>query len=103
MVAGTASKKGIIVSIPFSHGISYDLLFDIDGEIVKVQVKKAYGYYDKRRNKNHICVETRKRCNGNTPYSEGDFDYMIAHYPDYYDKYWILPIKLVLSYKAQIY
>ena len=107
-VATELSKKEITICMPLNHSSEYDLIADTSKGLERIQVKRAY------INNNHgykqLCVETRrimvkhsgKKGSVAKSYSQNGFDYLIACDVDN-NNFWIIPIKKVLEYKAQIY
>lgn len=79
MVMFEATKRNIVVSKPFTHDARYDLIFDVNGKLFKVQIKRAY--LAKERSGHVSLVVDRRRfvkINETKDYKEGDFDYLIC-------------------------
>lgn len=81
-----AMKHGIVLSEPIQNLSAYDYIADIDGRLIKCQVKKT------RKDKRYDCWicelrRTRSKKTGmlsypRKPYKEGDFDFLCAVIPD---------------------
>jgi len=78
------SKKlyelGAIVSSPDYYEAKYDLIADFHGELIRVQVKRAYQRADRE---NSVSVELRRPNpdGSKRTYSEGDFDALAVYIP----------------------
>lgn len=98
-VALFALKQGWGVLKPIGNRLPYDLVLDIFGKLVRIQVKSAW----KKSNGSYV-AETR-RCKTNRKkylierYSELDFDFFVAVVED---DFFIIPINVFLEYKAAI-
>ena len=97
-----ALSNGWGVSVPIGRP-AYDLIFDIKGQLLKIQVKAAWyekdidSYIvDARRTKTNRKVMVRKT------YCENDFDFAICYIFEK-DIFYIFPIRVFRSYKSQIY
>lgn len=107
IVATRAVRMGSTVCFPLSHNSQYDLIIDT-GKLNRVQVKRAYRVNN--HGKTVLCVETRrilvkhsgKRGSVAQRYSDGGYDFLIAHDCDTGFS-WIIPIAVAQGYKAQIY
>ena len=98
-----ALKRGWGVLKPVGDRLPYDLVFDVDGLLVKVQVKAAWlhqasGNYvvDNRRTK------TNRRRMVRSPYQPSDFDLAIAYIDDL-EIFYIFPAAVFLSYGSEIH
>jgi hypothetical protein len=98
-----ALKRGWGVLKPVGDRLPYDLVFDVDGLLVKVQVKAAWqheasGNYvvDNRRTK------TNRRRMVRSPYQPSDFDVAIAYIDDF-EIFYIFPAAVFLSYGSEIH
>lgn len=96
-----ALKRGFGVSVPIGNRLRYDLILDKNGNLYRIQVKKAYksGY------KTYI-VNTKRTCTNRKEikiwhYKETDFDFAIAVIVEENVCY-IMPSKFFTSYKAAI-
>lgn len=83
-LAALATKYGIIVSYPLFTQSKYDLIFDIKGKLLKIQVKKA----TKSSARGHEFIQIRLGGAGRPKYTKNDYDYLAMMYED---KIWMLP------------
>ena len=98
-----ALKRGWGVLKPIGDRLPYDLVFDVRGTFVKVQVKCAWfdesrGNYvvDNRRTKTNRRVMVRE------VYSPSDFDFALAYLPDR-DLFYVFPVGVFISYGSEIH
>jgi len=98
-----ALKRGWGVLKPIGDRLSYDLVFDVYGALLKVQVKTAWfdesrGNYvvDNRRTKTNRRVMVRE------VYTPSDFDFALAYLPDR-DLFYVFPIEVFISYASEIH
>jgi len=97
-----ALKRGWGVLKTVGDRLPYDLVFDVQGVLVKVQVKSAWyhepaGNYlaDNRRTK------TNRRLMVRELYGEADFDFALV-YLETLDLFYVFPVKVFISYASQI-
>jgi hypothetical protein len=95
-------KRGWGVLRPVGDRLPYDLVFDIDGCLVRVQVKAAWldatsGNYvmDTRRTKTNRRVMLREK------YDPADFDFALV-YLEAMDVFYVLPIDVFVGFKSGI-
>ncbi|MCU0641159.1 MAG: group I intron-associated PD-(D/E)XK endonuclease [Candidatus Margulisbacteria bacterium] len=95
-------KRGYSVLHPVGDRLPYDLAFDLNGQLIRIQVKGAWqvrsgNYYavDVRRTKTNRRIMRRKR------YSDDDFDLAIL-YIEQGSVFYIMPAKVFNSYKSTI-
>jgi hypothetical protein len=98
-----ALKRGWGVLKPVGDRLPYDLVFDVEGVLIKVQVKAAWrhqtsGNYvvDNRRTK------TNRRRMVRSPYQPSDFDVAIAYIDDL-EIFYVFPSAVFLSYGSEIH
>jgi len=98
-----ALKRGWGVLKPIGDRLPYDLVFDVRGTFVKVQVKCAWfdesrGNYvvDNRRTKTNRRVMVRE------VYTPSDFDFALAYLPDR-DLFYVFPVEVFISYGSEIH
>ncbi|MGH7168247.1 MAG: group I intron-associated PD-(D/E)XK endonuclease [Nitrospiraceae bacterium] len=98
-----ALKRGWSVLKPVGDRLPYDLVFDVNGVLVKIQVKHAWfdedrGNYvvDNRRTK------TNRRAMVREVYMPSDFDFALACVPDL-DVFYVLPVQVFISYASEIH
>jgi hypothetical protein len=97
-------KKGWAVLKPIGDRLPYDLVFDINGKFVRIQIKSAWKA-KKEKYYSYIVdsriTKTNRRVMKRTKYSSKDVDFVIA-YIEETDESFIFPIKLWLSYKGPV-
>ncbi len=98
-----ALERGYEVLKPIGDRMPYDIVFDVNGHLIKVQVKSAWKdtkgssyVVDARRTK------TNRREMVRDYYSKGDFDFLIAFIADY-RIFYIIPFSVYESYASSIY
>jgi len=87
---------------PIGDRLSYDLVFDVLGTLVKVQVKSAWYYepagnylIDNRRTK------TNRRRMIRDIYTQSDFDFALVYLEDR-DLFYVFPVEVFVAYASQI-
>lgn len=95
-VLAKLTSLGYAVSIPFGGTTSYDLVVDVRGRLLKIQVKAAYvdstGVLvsaGPRKTMTNTRVIKYKR------YNKDSFDFVVAHYKE---DFYIVPIEYYLLY-----
>jgi hypothetical protein len=93
-------KRGFSVLKPVGDRLPYDLAVDVNGKLLRIQVKSAWYYngnftVDTRRTKTNRRQMLRAR------YGESDFDFAII-YIDRIDAFYVMPISVFASYKSSI-
>jgi len=98
-----ALKMGWGVSKPIGDRLPYDLILDVDGKLVRIQVKSAWldtvkqNYVvDNRRTK------TNRRQMVRSSYSVEDFDFAIVYIDDI-DVFYVFPSLVFVSYGSEIH
>ena len=98
-----ALKRGWGVLKPIGDRLPYDLVFDVQGILVKVQVKAAWFYesvgnyvVDNRRTK------TNRRQMLRDSYKPTDFDFALIHLTDL-DLFYVFPIEVFIGYASEIH
>jgi hypothetical protein len=98
-----ALKRGWGVLKPIGDRSPYDLVFDVRGTLVKVQVKCAWfdesrGNYvvDNRRTKTNRRVMVRE------VYTPSDFDFALAYLQEK-DLFYVFPVSVFISYASEIH
>jgi hypothetical protein len=88
---------------PVGDRLAYDLVFDVRGTLVKVQVKAAWldepsGNFvvDNRRTKTNRRVMVRQ------PYGVADFDFALAYIAEF-DLFYIFPVHVFIGYGSEIH
>jgi hypothetical protein len=98
-----ALKHGWGVLKPVGDRLPYDLVFDVEGVLVKVQVKSAWQH---RASGNYVVDNRRTKTNRRTmvraPYGPSDFDVAIAYIEDL-EIFYIFPAAVFISYGSEIH
>jgi len=80
-VCMAASKKGILVSKPLSDSARYDLILDIAGKLLRVQVKYADGIVSGVEGSVRACLEKRYDDGRVITYDESNVDLILVYIP----------------------
>jgi PD-(D/E)XK endonuclease len=98
-----ALKQGWGVLKPVGDRLPYDLVFDLCGTLLRIQVKSAWldepsGNYvvDNRRTK------TNRRIMLRDPYQLTDFDFALA-YVENLDLFYVFPVEVFIAYGSEIH
>ncbi|URD50796.1 group I intron-associated PD-(D/E)XK endonuclease [Chroococcidiopsis sp. CCNUC1] len=98
-----ALKRGWGILKPIGDRLPYDLVFDISGVLIKIQVKYAWfdtpsGNYivDNRRTK------TNRRLMLREAYKQSDFDFALA-YIENLDLFYVFPVDVFIGYGSEIH
>ncbi|HEY9809015.1 MAG TPA: group I intron-associated PD-(D/E)XK endonuclease [Halomicronema sp.] len=98
-----ALKRGWGVLKPVGDRLAYDLVFDVESILVKIQVKYAWldvpsGNYvtDNRRTK------TNRRLILREAYKQTDFDFALV-YIEKLDLFYVFPVEIFIGYKSEIH
>jgi len=98
-----AMKRGWGVLKAIGDRLPYDLVFDVNGVLVKVQVKSAWYYKptasyltDNRRTKTNRRVMLRQA------YRTVDFDFALVHVEEL-ELFYVFPVDVFIAYAGQIY
>lgn len=98
-----ALKRGWGVLKPVGDHLPYDLVFDVEGTLVKIQVKYAWfdepsGNYvvDNRRTKTNRRIMVREA------YQPSDFDFALV-YVENLDLFYIFPVDVFIGYGSEIH
>lgn len=98
-----ALKRGWGVLKPVGDRLSYDLVFDVEGSLTKIQVKYAWfdqpsGNYvvDNRRTK------TNRRSIVRETYKQSDFEFALV-YIEQLDLFYIFPVTVFIGYGSEIH
>lgn len=98
-----ALKQGWNVLKPIGDRLAYDLVFDINGSFIRIQVKSAW--FDESR-KNYVVdtrrTKTNRRVMLRDNYKINDFDFAVV-YIDLLDVFYIIPIEVFISYGSEIH
>jgi hypothetical protein len=98
-----AVKRGWGVLRSIGDNLPYDLIFDVSGRLIKIQVKCAWFdepsanfVVDNRRTK------TNRRFMIRHPYDEADFDFALVYLPEC-NLFYIFPVNVFISYGSEIH
>jgi hypothetical protein len=98
-----ALKRGWGVLKPFGDRLPYDLAFDVQGTLIKIQVKYAWldepsGNYvvDNRRTK------TNRRLMVREAYQLSDFDFALV-YIETLDLFYVFPVDVFIDYGSEVH
>lgn len=98
-----ALKRGWGVLKPVGDRLPYDLVFDVEGTLIKIQVKYAWfdepsGNYvaDNRRTK------TNRRSMVREVYKQSDFDFALVHI-EKLDLFYVFPVEVFIGYGSEIH
>ncbi|MEK7487446.1 MAG: group I intron-associated PD-(D/E)XK endonuclease [Planctomycetota bacterium] len=98
-----AMKRGCGVLRPIGDRLPYDLVFDVNKTLLKIQVK--YAWLDQSSN-NYVIDNRRTKTNRRNmirePYVISDFDYALA-YIEPLDLFYIFPIEVFISYGSEVH
>src|SRR5262245_29974244 len=98
-----ALKRGWGVLKTIGDRLPYDLVFDVNGALAKVQLKSAWLHEpancfvtDNRRTKTNRRIMVREL------YDEADFDFALVYVGEL-DLFYVFPVKVFIAYASQIY
>ena len=98
-----ALKRGWGVLKPIGDCLPYDVVFDIEGTLVKIQVKLAW--FDDTR-ENYVIDNRRTKTNRSVMirevYALTDFDFAIAYLMDI-NVFYVFPVDVFISYASEIH
>ena len=98
-----ALKRGWGLLRPVGDHLPYDLVFDVAGALVKVQVKHAW--FDEP-SQNYVVDNRRTKTNRRTmirdEYDPSDFDFALVYIPNH-DVFFVFPVDVFISYGSEIH
>ena len=98
-----ALKQGWEVLKPIGDRLPYDLVFDVNGTLIKVQVKSAW--FDQRK-ENYVTdnrrTKTNRRVMVRSQYCENDFDFAVVYIEDL-EVFYVFPVSDFISYGSEIH
>ena len=98
-----ALNKGWGVLKPVGDRLPYDLVFDVNNVLVKIQVK--YAWFDNAR-KNYVIDTRRTKTNRRqmirATYSVEDFDFALVYIDDL-NLFYVFPVDIFISYGSEIH
>jgi len=93
-------KKGFRVLKPVGDRLPYDLAIDVNGRLIRIQVKSAW-YYNGSYTVDTRRTKTNRRYMRRAYYGEGDFDFAIV-YIDRLSVFYVIPLSVFSTYKSGI-
>ena len=93
-------KRGFKVLKPVGDRLPYDLALDVDGKLLKIQVKSAW-YYNGNYTVDTRRTKTNRRHMVRSRYDDKDFDFAIL-YIDRLNTFYVMPISVFSAYKSGI-
>ncbi len=88
---------------PVGDRLPYDLVFDIDGRLARIQVKSAW--FDETR-QNYVVDTRRTKTNRRQmirkTYSDNDFEFAVI-YIDNLNVFYVIPVNDFISYGSEIH
>lgn len=98
-----ALQRGWGVLKPVGDRLPYDLVLDVKGTLIRVQVKSAW--FD-RHSKNYVVDNRRTKTNRRQmlrePYAASDFDFALAYLADQ-KVFYVFPVDVFVSYASEIH
>jgi len=98
-----AVKRGLGVLKPIGDRLPYDLVFDVEGQLIKVQVK--YAWFDASRG-NYVVDNRRTKTNRRfmlrEPYKPSDFDFALV-FIEQLDLFYVFPVDVFIAYASEIH
>ncbi|MBI3012634.1 MAG: endonuclease [Elusimicrobia bacterium] len=98
-----ALKRGWGVLKPIGDCLPYDVVFDVEGTLAKIQVKLAW--FDDVR-ENYVVDNRRTKTNRNTMirdvYTPADFDFAMVYILDL-NLFYVFPVDVFISYASEIH
>jgi hypothetical protein len=98
-----ALKRGWGALRPVGDRLPYDLVFDVEGALARIQVK--YAWLDKKTG-NYVIdnrrTKTNRRIMIREPYRSADFDFALAYIEDL-DVFYVFPVEVFISYGSGIH
>jgi hypothetical protein len=98
-----ALKRGWGVLKPVGDRLPYDLVFDVAGSLIRVQVK--YAWFD-QRTQNYVVDNRRTKTNRRVMvrgrYQISDFDFALV-YLEELNLFYIFPVKVFIGYRSGIH
>jgi len=98
-----ALKQGWGVLNPVGDRLPYDLVFDVEGKLVKVQIK--YAWLDKP-SQNYVVdnrrTKTNRRVMRKDVYQKTDFDFALVYLTEL-DLFYVFPVEVFIGYGSEIH
>ncbi len=93
-----ASEHGFNLTKPWGDSLPYDLAIDLDGRLIRVQVKSTL-YRRRRLGYKYVCLLRRHIFRSTRPYLQSEFDFL-AIYLIPRDIWYIIPSKVAVQRTA---
>jgi len=93
-------RRGFKVLKPVGDRLSYDLAIDVNGKLLRLQVKSAW-FYNGAYKVDARLTKTNRRQMVRKYYDKNDFDFAIIYIQDI-NIFYIMPIGVFSSYKSEI-
>ncbi|MBN1526147.1 MAG: endonuclease [Candidatus Omnitrophica bacterium] len=93
-------KRGFKVLKPVGDRLPYDLAVEVNGKLLKIQVKSAW-YYNGNYTVDTRRTKTNRRRMLRSRYAEKDFDFAVL-YIDRLNTYYVMPVSEFSAYKSGI-
>jgi hypothetical protein len=98
-----ALRHGWEVLNPVGDRLPYDIVFDVNGKLFKIQVKCAW--FDKKR-KNFVVDTRRTKTNRRkmlrSLYNANDFDFAIVYIGEL-NVFYVFPVSVFISYGSEVH
>lgn len=93
-------KRGFNVLKPIGDRLSYDLAIDVNGKLIRIQVKSAWFYRGAYKVDSRLTKTNRRRMLRKY-YNKNDFDFAIIYIQDL-NVFYIMPQNIFSNYKSEI-
>ncbi len=93
-------KRGFRVLKPVGDRLPYDLALDVNGKLLRLQVKSAW-YYNGSYTVDTRRTKTNRRRMLRVRYDENDFDFAIV-YIERLETFYVIPVSKFSAYKSGI-
>ena len=100
MIALICWRLGFKVLKPVGDRLPYDLAIDVEGRLIKIQVKSAWLYNGAYKVDTRI-TKTNRRKMIRKYYNKKDFDFAVIYIQDL-NIFYIMPAAIFFSYKSEI-
>ena len=93
-------ELGYMACKPMTHHSRYDLIVDMDGCLIRIQVKSTNYKVKSKKDNAYVChAYSQKKKNR---YQTTEVDYMAIHVPDF-DAWYIIPMEEIASENIKVY
>lgn len=97
-----ALKRGWSVLLPVGDNLPYDMVFDIKGRLVKVQVKSAWLDSSSSYVVDHRRTKSNRKRTLYARYKETDFDFALVFLPKI-EVFYVFPVAVLLSFAGNVH